>query len=103
MTEQSDGNWWIKLFEDIDAHFETKVLQDLCSRLEDRLDAKYDDLRGKDKIRELVRYCKRHGKAEILLATVQELRPNIAWPRLSQPIQVHANHTARVQIELKEN
>jgi len=89
MLESSSGvtivdNPFVTLFESIDKCFDEEELKDLCFRLEHVLGTDFDNLGGQGKrgrVRELVRYCKRHGKVGTLVGTLQALRPEYEWPR----------------------
>lgn len=62
----------------IEQRFNTNELHDLCFKL----NIDYDNLPGstrKDKVRELVKFCNRHGKLDELISLCKALRPNETW------------------------
>ncbi|MCP4543060.1 MAG: response regulator [Chloroflexi bacterium] len=67
-----------KLRRILDTHFNVGELRDLCFDL----DIKYDNLSGdgkKEKARELIEYCERHGRITELVKTCYNLRPKAEW------------------------
>lgn len=73
-----------QLREQIADHFNESELQNLCYDL----NAKFEDLPGKthrDKARELIEYCHRHGLMDDLLQQCQTLRPHLSWELESLP------------------
>ena len=66
----------------IEAHFSLEELAGLCFELDT---VKYENLDGttlKDKVRNLVEHCKRHGEINELVTQCKKLRPKIDWPAL---------------------
>lgn len=67
-----------KLRQLLTRHFDDGELHDLCFDLH----IEYDDLPGagrKDKVRELVARCERHGRIPELVEECRRLRPNASW------------------------
>jgi hypothetical protein len=62
----------------LDVHFNISDLQDLCFEM----GVDFDNLGGsgkKDKARELIQYCHRHGRFSELVQRVRQARPHAAW------------------------
>lgn len=69
---------FVELSDQINDYFNADELADLCYRL----GIEYDNLPGATKgakARELVDYCRRHGRIEELIAAGRQLRPHVLW------------------------
>jgi len=69
----------VKLSEQIAEYFNGEELADLCFRL----GIAYENLPGTmhaARVRELVEYCRRHGRQSELIAACRQLRPHATWP-----------------------
>jgi hypothetical protein len=59
-------------------HFNESELKTLCSDM--GIDYEIVPGSGKeDRIRELIDYCRRHGKYDALVAMCREQRPHVSW------------------------
>jgi hypothetical protein len=66
------------LRQKISAHFNVEELKNLCQDM----NIAYEDLGGEGRegqARELIYYCRRHGRLETLLAECKRRRPNVQW------------------------
>lgn len=73
----------VKLFQNIDRHFNDSELRDVCFQL----DISYEDLPGpgkRDKVRDLVTMLDRHGRLSDLTILTTQLRPKIKWQESPQ-------------------
>ncbi len=69
----------VKLSDQIAEYFNAEELADLCFRL----GIDFENLPGGTRAaraRELIDYCRRHGRLDELVAASRQLRPHVPWP-----------------------
>ncbi|KAA3665258.1 MAG: hypothetical protein DWQ04_01515, partial [Chloroflexi bacterium] len=72
----------INLRQLLEKHFNKSELRDICFEL----DIDFENLPGqtkRDKVRELITFCHRHGSSPKLQTNLRKLRPAVDWPDIA--------------------